>query len=320
MINPEDSINMPQPDNGSMLGAYALPVVGDMLIQERQNKKNMELARYQNEFNRQLWYEQMEYNKPINQLARYKEAGINPHMAYMKGTLNNVISSPPKMERAQYQLRRPADTSLNSYMDILAKQASIRNTEANTNYIIKNTEHKGELINKTRIENSISKVQEQFASSNAYQNLKNLEARERQINQQIENAKTQQAKDQAQTELIGLQKEAQQIQLNWLDKQLDQEFQNKNLQMEYQRFVNQIQGVKNQYALNGINFDKDSVATRMTWLLLKEYGYENWNIEAQLFKEAGNTILEQLPMGKIGSSIGSMFGKKFGTKDYSLSQ
>ena len=38
------------------------------------------------------WHRENKYNSPIEQMARLKAAGINPNMAYMKGTLNNVTS------------------------------------------------------------------------------------------------------------------------------------------------------------------------------------------------------------------------------------
>lgn len=38
------------------------------------------------------WQRQNEYNTPQAQMARLRTAGINPHMAYMRGTINNVAS------------------------------------------------------------------------------------------------------------------------------------------------------------------------------------------------------------------------------------
>ena len=51
---------------------------------------------------RQLIEEERQYNDPSMQMQRLKSAGINPHMAYMKGTLNNVVSSSGKgVQKAQ---------------------------------------------------------------------------------------------------------------------------------------------------------------------------------------------------------------------------
>lgn len=47
-----------------------------------------------NKANRDLWREQAEYNKPINQMARYQEAGLNPNLIYSQGNPGNMTSSP----------------------------------------------------------------------------------------------------------------------------------------------------------------------------------------------------------------------------------
>lgn len=47
-----------------------------------------------NEANLRLWREQAEYNKPINQMARYQEAGLNPNLVYSQGNPGNMTSSP----------------------------------------------------------------------------------------------------------------------------------------------------------------------------------------------------------------------------------
>lgn len=47
-----------------------------------------------NEANLRLWRMQAEYNKPINQMARYQEAGLNPNLIYSQGNPGNMTSSP----------------------------------------------------------------------------------------------------------------------------------------------------------------------------------------------------------------------------------
>jgi hypothetical protein len=67
------------------------------------NKRGEKLAHEQMDWNEQQWEKQRQhsidmwnkvnsYNHPIEQMARLKSAGINPHMAYMKGTVNNTAS------------------------------------------------------------------------------------------------------------------------------------------------------------------------------------------------------------------------------------
>ena len=51
-------------------------------IMKMYNAGQMELAKYNNEYNRQLWYEQQAYNSPAEQMKRFSEAGLNPNLIY----------------------------------------------------------------------------------------------------------------------------------------------------------------------------------------------------------------------------------------------
>lgn len=53
------------------------------------------------EWQKEQYYHNLEYNKPINQMARLVEAGINPHMAYSKGTINNIATPVPNLSAPQ---------------------------------------------------------------------------------------------------------------------------------------------------------------------------------------------------------------------------
>ena len=43
-----------------------------------------------NLFNRNEWKRQAEYNSPVNQMARLKQAGLNPHLVYGNGASVSV--------------------------------------------------------------------------------------------------------------------------------------------------------------------------------------------------------------------------------------
>lgn len=47
-----------------------------------------------NDSNIDLWREQAAYNRPINQMARYQEAGLNPNLVYSQGNPGNMGSAP----------------------------------------------------------------------------------------------------------------------------------------------------------------------------------------------------------------------------------
>lgn len=56
--------------------------IGNKKEQKRQYKYNMQMAQWQNDVNVANWRMQNEYNLPVNQMQRLKDAGINPNIAY----------------------------------------------------------------------------------------------------------------------------------------------------------------------------------------------------------------------------------------------
>lgn len=65
---------------GGLVGGIAN--IGSTLLANRANRK---LAEYSFEQQRKMIQEQNEYNSPKSQMARYEEAGLNPHMLYGAG-------------------------------------------------------------------------------------------------------------------------------------------------------------------------------------------------------------------------------------------
>ncbi|AXH77255.1 MAG: DNA pilot protein [Microviridae sp.] len=74
--------------------------VGSMIYQNEVNKKaakrqaaeNMKLAVYQNDANARFLAQQNEYNSPLNQMSRFKAAGLNPNLIYGQGNPGNQSS------------------------------------------------------------------------------------------------------------------------------------------------------------------------------------------------------------------------------------
>lgn len=62
--------------------------------QREANATNLQIARETNEANRNLWREQSEYNTPVNQMERFRAAGINPYMAVSQITGGNAETAP----------------------------------------------------------------------------------------------------------------------------------------------------------------------------------------------------------------------------------
>ena len=77
------------PAIGSVFG-----LIGAKKRMKLQNKLNMQLAKYQNDLNLAQWERENEYNLPINQMARLKEAGINPRLAFGDSANSTSVHSP----------------------------------------------------------------------------------------------------------------------------------------------------------------------------------------------------------------------------------
>ena len=82
--------NMPQPDLALTRGQRIDKGVGQAYVD---TYNQLQMARYNNDYNYWLWKQQMEYNSPSNQVARLKEAGLNPNFNSIDGT-GNATSIP----------------------------------------------------------------------------------------------------------------------------------------------------------------------------------------------------------------------------------
>lgn len=79
----------------STLAATATAAAGDkfssLLGSWYQNKQNKKAQERDQRFQEYMWNKQNEYNLPINQMARLREAGLNPQLAL--GDVNSVASA-----------------------------------------------------------------------------------------------------------------------------------------------------------------------------------------------------------------------------------
>lgn len=102
------------------------------------NKGNMELAKYQNARNIELWNANNEYNSPGAQMGRLQEAGLNPNLVYGSGSaVGNTSAAPPStavptMQPAPFLLDNAAWTGLSQIADTALKAANIEKTKQET--------------------------------------------------------------------------------------------------------------------------------------------------------------------------------------------
>lgn len=127
--------------------------------QKKTNKANMELAKYQNEWqsqenekayqrNLQMWNLQNEYNSPTQQMARLRSAGLNPNLVYGNGVTGNSAGSAPQyqpadIKRAELSPYRGWNQGLSdavsNFLAYRSNRAQVENMEAQNSLIRQQT-------------------------------------------------------------------------------------------------------------------------------------------------------------------------------------
>lgn len=140
-------------------GASLLGSVLGSRSQSKTNQKNMELARYQNEWqsqenekayqrNLQMWNLQNEYNSPTQQMARLRTAGLNPNLVYGNGVTGNSSGSAPQyqpadIKRAELSPYRGWNQGLSdavsNFLAFRSNRAQVENMEAQNSLIRQQT-------------------------------------------------------------------------------------------------------------------------------------------------------------------------------------
>lgn len=102
------------------------------------NKTNIELAKYQNDWNLAQWNRENEYNLPINQMMRLKEAGLNPNLVYGSGA-STLAASSPKAAGASVRpytgFNLGIGDAVNSYVSVsrMAKENALADSQVQVN-------------------------------------------------------------------------------------------------------------------------------------------------------------------------------------------
>lgn len=127
--------------------------------QKKTNKANMELAKYQNEWQTQenekayqrslkMWNVQNEYNSPTQQMARLRSAGLNPNLVYGSGVTGNSAGSAPQyqpadIKRAELSPYRGWNQGLtdaiSNFLAFRSNRAQVENMEAQNSLIRQQT-------------------------------------------------------------------------------------------------------------------------------------------------------------------------------------
>lgn len=95
----------------------------------KQQRNNMALAKFQADANMQYLREQLRYDSPVEQMKRFKQAGLNPHLVYGQGSPGNQNAP------MRYPDIKPADfqSSANQIASMLplANQTALTRAQVN---------------------------------------------------------------------------------------------------------------------------------------------------------------------------------------------
>lgn len=100
-------------------------------MQDKQNQANLELSKYAFQKDMQQLKYMNEYNAPVNQVARMREAGLNPALMY-KGSPQNVQTQMPKFNAPQaniqhFPMQAPQLPTMGDFQDMRIKHAQVNN-------------------------------------------------------------------------------------------------------------------------------------------------------------------------------------------------
>lgn len=113
-----------------------------------QNKFNMDMSNLEYQRNLKQWHLQNTYNSPLEQMNRFRQAGLNPNLVYSQGGPGNAGVSPQYKApegRFNYVPAVNLPEMLSRYQDFRLGQAQIENAKAQrrvleANALIKETD------------------------------------------------------------------------------------------------------------------------------------------------------------------------------------
>lgn len=117
-------------------------LLGGLFGQNKQSDHNMELAKFQASANEKYLDKYNEYNSPANQMKRFQDAGLNPHLIYGQGSPGNQSAplqhpdiKPTDMQQVFQSLGPLANQTALAQSQVQATNANTLKTGAQTDLI-----------------------------------------------------------------------------------------------------------------------------------------------------------------------------------------
>ncbi len=130
-----------------ILGGAILSTAGSLFGNMIGNRGKREAEARANAQNIKFWNMQNAYNTPAQQMARFKDAGLNPNLIYGKGTPGNAEQI-TGAKAPDYEMDNPL-ANITDFADIKAKDAQKNNLNSQTANVSMDTLIKAQNLRKT---------------------------------------------------------------------------------------------------------------------------------------------------------------------------
>ena len=168
------------------LGGAAIGAAANLWATDQTNKANERLQRQQNEHNLQLWHLNNEYNTPVQQMQRLKDAGLNPDMMYIQGQANSLgnSASPAQGQSPFPHISQSFDPKLTAELSNLMADTYKKRMEG------KGQDIQNEIMDKTGLQQAMLDLNfSQESINNLVQKTSNLHTEQDKMKEEIENYK-----------------------------------------------------------------------------------------------------------------------------------
>lgn len=118
---------------GIAAGVAGLNTAGSLISGHQNYKNTKKLMAYQNQMNVENWKMENQYNSPGAQMARLREAGLNPSLIYSSGqpanTASSINSSNPATMAGNIDLSNIGTSAVSTYYNAKMQEKQFENME-----------------------------------------------------------------------------------------------------------------------------------------------------------------------------------------------
>lgn len=157
-----------------------LPIVGEPAMAKFNTDASINaqksMAEYSYSKDVEMWNKQNEYNSPLQQMARFKEAGLNPNLIYGQGSAGNATNLPRyQAPSPQYNYKSlNALPVLSAYQDVKQRMAQTDLIREQVNYTRNKTINEGLASALKNLLLTKGNIDLKYYDQNAYQRTQNL--------------------------------------------------------------------------------------------------------------------------------------------------